>query len=437
MTEREAPFRERASWCLFDFANSPYHTILLTAFGGPYFKNVLADGGIEILGFQLGPNAAWGATFSIAMTFVFLSSPLLGILADRSGKKKLFLTAYVVIGVAAIAALGLVRPGQAGLAFLLYIVASFAIEGAYVFYNAFLPELTTAAKVGRLSGYAWGLGYVGGLIALIAVRPLIPKEYTPESAGSAHYVYWIVAAWYLVFSLPGLLMLRDRTPRAVEVAEGVLSATWAHVKKIVSTLKVYRVVAIFLIAYFLYNDALTTVIEFVGIFTTGVLSFSGGETITLFLVLNLVAAPGAIGFGWLLDRIGGKRSIAITLVLWIVVVVGTALSQSKAHFWPVAVVAALVIGATQASSRALMARFAPRGRTGEFMGLLSLSGKASAVLGPSLYGLVADGLTPSLGEVGAQRAAICAVGSFFAMALVVLRFVDEKRGIAQANEASE
>jgi UMF1 family MFS transporter len=202
-------------------------------------------------------------------------------------------------------------------------------------------------------------------------------------------------------------------------------AAFSELAATVRQITAYRAVALFLVAYFLYNDGITTVIQFTGIYTKEVLAFGPQENVMLFLVLNVIAAPGALVFGSLVDRIGGRKTIQLTLLVWVLVVGAAATATTKAGFWPVALLAAVVIGATQASSRALMARMAPRERMGEFMGFLALSGKASAVMGPTLYGVVADAVgRPGDGGAG-HRIAIACIGVLFVIALLVLRRVDE------------
>ncbi|MEM9195234.1 MAG: MFS transporter, partial [Myxococcota bacterium] len=408
-----------------------------TAFGGPYFSNVLVgDGGLDLFGANIGKTTAWGLAISISMICVTLTAPITGAVADRSGKKRPLLLAYVILGVIATAALGLVPPGAGLTAFLLYIVANFAFEGAYVFYNAFLPELAPPEQLGRLSGYGWALGYIGGLLALVVCLPLVPSEYTAAERGAASNIYYVVAVWYAVFSIPAFVFLRDKGG-GDRPEEGYVLASIRQLIGTLKAIKTFRYVVIFLIAYFLYNDAITTVIEFVGVFTKEVLQFTPGDNIVLFLVLNVIAAPGAMLFGFLLDRIGGKRALMITLVLWVFVVIGAALTQTKGAFWGVAALAAVVIGATQSSSRALMARLAPRKRVGEFMGFLALSGKASAVLGPAIYGIVAENAAPEDDPGMGHRIAIVVIGSFFLIALGVLSRLNERAGMERAREEDE
>ncbi len=413
--------RARIAWCMFDFANSAFPTVALTAFGGPYFQRVLCHGGVNAFGFELTGTAAWGLSIAISMFLVTVSAPITGLLADRGGGRKKFLFTYVAICLVALVGLSMLAPGSGLWAMFFYIVANFAFEGAYVFYNAYLPDLTTPERLGRLSGLGWALGYGGGLLVLLACLPLLPDEFSPETAGSARWVYLVVAIWYAVFSLPAWLWLHDRPVSPESRGDFSVARAFGELFDTFRAARSHRVVFVFLLAYFLYNDGITTVIEFVGIFTQEALAFSPMENIALFLVLNIIAAPGAIFFGRLLDRIGGRRAISYSLIVWVAVVVGASMVQTKMGFWPVAVLAAIVIGATQASSRAYMATIAPEGRTGEFMGFLALSGKASAIFGPLLYGGVVQAAHNPESPGDAHRVAILAIGGLFVVSWFVMR----------------
>ncbi len=427
MAETEiATGRERFAWCLFDFASSPWPTIALTAFGAPYFAKVLAPDGVDLLGIHVPPNTAWGLTASIGMGLVTLTSPAMGALADRAANKKRLLAIYVALCVVATIALAF-TPARSGalIAFLLYVIAGFAFEGAYVFYNAFLPDLAPPDKIGRLSGAGWALGYVGGLAALIVCKPILPTEYTPSEASKGTIVYLVVAVWYVVFAAPAMIVLRER--RTPTSTTGIFRESLRELAKTLRSVRADRAMFAFLVAYLFFTDALNTVIQFTGIYTSEVLHFSPEDNVVLFLVLNVIAAPGAYFFGRLEDRIGGIKALRITLVLWSVVVVLAMTATTKAGFWPVAGLAAVVIGATQSASRAVMARMAPREKIAEHMGLLSLSGKASSVFGPTIYGLVAD-LARRDGDPGfGHRVAIGAIGSLFIVAFFVLHGVDDRR----------
>jgi UMF1 family MFS transporter len=417
-------FFQRAAWCLFDFANSAFPTLALTAFGAPYFASVLVGPrGVDLGPLHLDGTGAWGMTISLSMLAVTLSSPVMGAVADQ-GRKRNLLAIYVGICVAATAALGLIPAGSGLLAMALYAIANFAFEGAYVFYNAFLPELVPPERIGQLSGAGWALGYVGGLGALALALPLLPSHYAAEDAAAGSRVYFLVAAWYAIFSLPTLVRLRDRKVEHRPIAVG---AAFREVARTLRELRHDRAIALFLVAYLLYTDALDTTVHFTGIYTDEVLAFGPEDNVRLFMVLNVIAGPGALGFGFLVDRIGARRSIQIMLSLWCVVIVLAITATDRASFWPAAVVAAIVIGATQAASRSMMALLAPRERMAEMMGFLSLSGKASAIFGPLLYGAVAGAFADS-GQPGrGHRIAIGIVGALFPIAMLVLAKVDPPR----------
>jgi UMF1 family MFS transporter len=424
--------RERIAWCVFDFANSAFPTIALTAFGAPYFVSVLiGPRGVDLGPLHLDGTGAWALTIALSMLAVTITSPVLGAIADR-GRKRALLAAYVALCIAATVGLGLLAPGSGLFAVALYAIANFAFEGAYVFYNAFLPDLAPPDRLGRLSGAGWALGYVGGLLSLILVRPLLPSDYSAAEAAAGSRVYFVVAAWYALFSLPTLLVLRDRAPRAPLD----LGRAFSDVGRTLRGLRAQRAIVLFLIAYLLYTDALDTTIHFTGIYTREVLGFGPDDNVTLFIVLNVIAGPGALLFGALVDRIGPRRGIQATLVVWCAVIVLALAARDRATFWPAAICAALVIGATQAGSRAMMARLAPRDRVAEHMGFLSLSGKASAVFGPLIYGATAAAFHDPAAPGRGHRIAIACVGALFPIAMLVLSRVDDRGARDRGSERS-
>ncbi len=406
MTSRRAA----ASWCLYDAASSAFPTVALTAFGAPYFVGVLASKG------PMAAEALWGITVAAAMLGVTVSAPILGAVADKTGAAKPLLICFTLTCVAATAALGFVGPGRWLSAALLYGIAIFAFEGSYVFYNAFLPALCASSRMGRLSGNAWALGYLGGLAALALCFPWLPQSYSAADAGGAALVYWIVAAWYLILSIPAWIYL----PPKLSAREGT-GGSFAELLQSIRYIRGSRILLCFLIAYFLYTDGIATVIEFTGVFTERVLKFTPRENVILFLTLNVVAAPGAWWVGRVVDRSGPARAVKATLYVWLMVVAGAVVTPNRAWFWGVALLAATVIGATQAASRVWLAQLAPPGRMAQMMGFLTLSGKASSVAGPLIYGTIVAFATPLTSSSMAHRLALGAVGTLFLVALVVLR----------------
>jgi UMF1 family MFS transporter len=409
---------QRFAWCLYDFANSAFPTVIVTAIYVLYFKGTVVGDDPPGLSDRL-----WGTANSVAAAIVFVTAPLLGAIADLSGRKRHFLSAYVVLCVGTTAALSLTGPGTIGLAMALFIAASVGFEGSCVFYNAFLPELVSPDKMGRLSGKGWALGYVGGLLCMGAVFPL--------AQSAIELVPLVVAAWFALFSIPSLLKLRDRRPPLREPGSpSLLTAGLARFVGTLRSIREYRNLARFLVSYFFYNNAVITIIVFAVAFSSDTLQFTLTENIILIGVMNMIAAPGALAFGWIADRIGAKRTLVITLFMWLVVVGGAELAAwpglftvggAKACFWGVAGLASLCIGAIQATSRTFVGQLAPAGRSGEFYGFMAFAGKGSAVLGPLVFGLASDAFD-------SQRVAVLTIGAFFLIGLLLLtRVVDPRR----------
>jgi len=411
---------------MYDFANSAFVTIMITAFYGRYFTDVIARG-------SRAPATLWGVGIGVAQALVALSSPLLGAIADRSGRKRTMLRIYTLVNVAACAGLGLVDPRMplaVPLSLLLIVVADVAFEGGYVFYNAFLPEIAPPDRVGRLSGYGWALGYVGGLgcLILVQVAGWVPESYDGTPSGHPQLIPLAVAAWFALFALPMLLIVRDRQVPKGAPQGGFVRQSLADVRETWGYIRSNKDLLRFFLAYLLFTDALETVIIFTGKFTGDALGFTPRDTIVLFLVLNIVAAPGAVGFGWIVDRLGGIRGVGISVVVWILVVVGSILVQTKGQFWPVAALAAVGLGATQSASRAVVVKFVPRDQVARVFGMMTVVGRASAIVGPVVYGVVND-------ATGSARLAVGTVGLFLVASLILLAGIDEERAIRVAQEA--
>jgi MFS transporter, UMF1 family len=364
----------------------------------------------------------WGAANSAAAFVVFLTAPLLGAVADISGRKRAFLAVYALTCAAATALLSLTGPGTVALAVGAFVLATVGFEGSCVFYNAFLPELVPESRMGRLSGSGWALGYVGGLLCLLAVLPI--------AADHTALVPLVVAAWYFAFSLPSLLFLRDKTRPIRE--PGAPSFLVQGARRFASTLREvrhYPALLRFLAAYFFFENAIVTVIVFTVAFTADTLHFGMTENVVLIIAMNAVAAPGALFFGKLADSAGCKRTLVITILMWLLVVVGSEIAAwpglfsmggAKAFFWGVAALASLCIGASQATARTFVGLLSPEGRSGEFFGYMAFTGKGSAIMGPLVFGLVSNAFQ-------SQRAAVLTIGVFFATGLALLLRVKEER----------
>jgi UMF1 family MFS transporter len=413
--------KEILAWCLYDFANSSFTTVIVTAFYVLYFKNIVFA---EATG--LG-DLWWGISISLSMIVVAISSPILGAVADCSGAKKRFMMGYTALCVVFTGSLYFVGRGDLVPGVLFFVLANIGFEGALVFYNAFLPEIAGRDDMGKVSGWGWSLGYFGGLSCLLLVIPFAAHLKEGETGLQlARLSFPIVALFFLITSLPTFLILRERAvavslPKGSSyVREGFrrLITTFRHIRQ-------YRELLKFLLAFLVYEDAMITIITFTASYADQTLHFSTRENLLLILLVNPAAALGAFVFGYIFDRIGAKKTISWTLILWILVVIAAYFVQTKAQFWVVALIAGLVLGSTQSASRSLVGLFSPRHHNAEFFGFYAISGKFSAILGPLVFGTI-SAITQS------QRWAVLSIGAFFLLGLVLLQWVDEQKGLEAA-----
>jgi UMF1 family MFS transporter len=409
--------REIVAWAMFDFANSSYTTIIVTVAFSVFFRQVVAG----------GPHAdtLWGTAVSLANTVVLLLSPLMGAVADESGRKKGFLFASYLLCVVGTAALAAVGPGDIGLGIALFVVSMVAFSFGENFTAAFLPELSTPANVGRISGFGWGLGYFGGLASLMLVRPWIGKGFTVENLPNLQKAWIATAVFFLVAGLPTFLILRERAPRGHHSLVHYAASSLGRLKTTLREVRRFRELAKFLVVFFLFSCGLTAIIAFVGVFAEHTLRFAANELIGLFLVVQLSSAGGAFAFGFLQDRLGARRTLQLTLLIWILVCIGVYATESKSFFWGLALFAGLGIGSLQSASRGLIGMFSPVEKSGEFFGFWGLAGKAAYAVGPFVFGVVSS-------TTGSQRNAVLFLLTFFTLGLLGLFFVDEKKGVAAA-----
>jgi len=404
---RQGGSRAIAAWVLYDFANSIYPAVITVAVFGVYFTRVVVgndDGRGDLW---------WGRVLSLSMLVVAVTSPAMGAIADRGGLRKVFLAAYTSLCVGAVALFATIRPGELVWPFLLAVVANIGFEGALVFYNAYLPELAPPGRQGRLSGLGFGIGYLGSIVGLLLVLPLV-------HAHAYAWTWWTVALFYGLGALPCLVWLPPpASPR--RVAPGVAAVEgFRRVGSLVREVWAMDDLRRFLIAYFLYIDGVTTAIYFTGIFAATTLGFGDAELISLFVAVQLSALAGALLLARPTDRWGPKVVVSATLVLWTAIDVAVFFVQAKTTFFVVICVAGTGLGAIQAASRAFVSRLAPKGKEGEVFGFYALCGKSSAILGPLLLGTVSHALG------GNQRVALLSLGLFFVAGFLLLQRVGKE-----------
>ena len=406
------------SWCLYDWANSAYPTVVTTFVFGAYFTTAVAET-------PESGTAAWGYAVGIAGLAVALLSPVLGAIADRGGRRKPWLAVLTLIGVTTTAMLWFTRPDSADIMWALVFVtlSSIAFEFGMVFYNAMLPDLAGPGRVGRVSGWGWALGYAGGLTCLVIALFGFVKAETPlfgiptEAAAHVRAVVLLAAAWFGLFSLPLFLFTPDRAAtglgagRAVREGLATLRATLRDIRE-------YGMILRFLVARMFYADGLVTLFAVGGIYAAGTFGMDFGEVVQFGIALNVTAGLGALGFAWADDKIGAKAVIVISLIALIGLGAAALVVESKSGFLYIGMALGVFVGPAQSASRSMMARLAPEELRTEMFGLYALSGRATSFLGP-----IAFGFATSLFD--SQRAGMATILVFLAVGLLLLLPVRE------------
>src|SRR3972149_8299139 len=393
---------------LFVFANTSFSVIIVTVVFSKYFSNHVAG----------GQNWIWGLAVSVSMVIAAFLSPPLGAIADVSRNRKRFLLIFTLLSVCCTLLMFFVKSGDILLGFALFVLANIGFEAGLVFYDAFLPNLTEKKNFGRVSGYGFAMGYVGALAVLLIVMFMLPESTSPDYYYYIRLTFVVAALFFFVFSIPLFLFVRE--PQTSEVIKTDLIRN--GINKSFETLKniffrkKYPPISRFLFAFFLYNDAIITIIAFASIFASNILNMSDEQVIIFFVIVQSTAIAGSFIFGIISDHIGPKKTISITLVVWIVVVIGAFFVQTVSEFYIVGLLAGLAIGSSQSCSRSLMALLTPKDRKAEFFGFYDgLFGKSSAVVGPLIYGIVSD--------ISNERFAALAIGIFFVVGFFVLQKV--------------
>jgi UMF1 family MFS transporter len=404
-------------WCMYDAADSAFTTVIITAFYAPFFSKV-------IVGDPIQGAFLWGIVLPISEVAFALMAPVLGAIADFSGSRKKFLGACALTIVGFTASLWFAGPGMVVLAMVLVTIANLGFAGGGVFIDSFLPGISTESNAGRISGIKWSIGYLSGLVAVVLAGSFAKgiDQPTPELVAQARLIPVIVAVYYAVMVIPTFLFLRDRSvPQPLPPGENYLTIGFRQLRRTFAHIRRYRELVKLLIAFLIYNDGIVTVIFFASLYASDTIGFTAADITILFVATNVVAAASAFGFGRLADAIGQKRAIMISLSIWIAGVSIAYLARDKTTFWVAAVFVGMGMGSAQSVTRSLLALFTPPQNAAEFFGFLGVAGKAMAFLGPFLFGVITR-------ATGSQRPAILAIAPFFVVGMIVLAFVDERRG---------
>jgi len=405
-------------WAMYDFANSGYTTVVITAVFAAYFVGGIAN-------HASWATFAWTAALSVSYAIVMLSMPSIGAYADLRAAKKRLLMLFTAGCVISTAALALAGPGSVALAVVLIIVSNTFYSFGESLTAAFLPELARAESLGKVSGWGWGFGYFGGMLTLgICLGYVIWAQGRGIPASQFVPVTMLITAVvYGAASLVTFRYLRERAqPNTQALRESGFKASMQQLRRTFTQARRYKDFMWLLACAVFYQGGVQVAVALAAIYAESVIGFKQQETMVLIFVLNLAAAGGAFAWGYLQDSIGHKAALGSTLIGWMAVCVIAGLSTSKGQFWWAAAIAGLCMGSSQSAGRAMAGMFAPRKQLAEFYGLWTFAIRLASIIGPLMYG----GITWASG--GNQRLAIMSTSGLFVAGLLLLLPVNVKRG---------
>lgn len=396
------------AWTLFDFGNTGFSVMIVTFGFALYFRSVVAS----------GSDFFWGLAVSLSMLLCALIAPPLGAVADVRAGKKQFLLLFTLLCILSTFGLYFVGKGDLLLGTLLFICANIGFEGGIVFYDSLLPSITSSRSLGRVSGYGYAMGYLGALAILALCLPLLSGGLGDDNLHLFRLSFPIAGLFFFIFSLPLFFLVKE--PEVIDrTKDNALKIGITRSLSTIKSIRSYPQISRFLLAFFFYNDATLTIISFAAIFAEQTLKFSIQELIIFFLTVQTSSILGSIIFGFVADKIGPKRTVVITLIIWLGVIAGAYFTTTKSFFYAVGLLAGVAMGSSQSSSRSLMAKLIPQYRNAEFFGLYDgFFGKASAIVGPIMFGLLSDLL--------GQRFAVASLSLFFILGLYLISKINSQ-----------
>jgi len=372
------------AWTMYDWANSTFATTIAAAVLPVYYSTVASK--------NLQPHEAtsnWAFTTTIALVLVALLGPILGAMADFSGAKKRFMSIFVVVGVTGTALLYLVKSGDWFMASVFYIIGSIGFAGANVFYDSLLPHIAHEDEIDQVSSRGYAMGYAGGgiLLSINLVMIMFSPDHLTELMTRLSFL--TVSIWWLVFTIPLWRNVKEPPRRilASEIGFNPIKASFSRLSNTFKEIKKYKELTKFIVAFWLYNNGIGTIIFMATIYGTE-LGFSSTTTIGTLLMVQFVAIPFAFLFGWLAKKIGTKRSILLSLMIYTLIAIGGYFLYKEIHFWLLGFAVATVQGGSQALSRSLFGRMMPKSKSAEFYSFFSVSEKIAGTVGPLLFGVV-------------------------------------------------
>jgi UMF1 family MFS transporter len=416
------------AWCMYDWANSPFATTLMSALFPPFFRSLVIEAGLPVS----DATAYWGYTASAALLISACISPVLGAVSDYTGGKKRFVGIFAGVGILATASFVFIGSDTWSLASLLYIVAAVGFSGSIVFYESLLPHITNKDNIDSVSSRGYATGYLGGgtLLAINVLWVSHPEWFGMPDIGFALRASFLsVAIWWAVYSIPFFARVPEPPANGErgKLRRAVLLEGFGRLRRTFREVRKFRQLFVFLVAFWVYSDGIGTIIRMATAYGDEI--GIGITDMTLALVLTqFVAVPFTILFGRHAVRFGAKRSIMLTLFVYMLVSTAAYFMSTSWHFYMLALAVGTVQGGAGALSRSLYGSMVPKNRSAEFFGFYSLSAKFAGIFGPMVFGIVSQ-------FVGHSRFSIVSVVIFFVAGAAILARVDVDEGVRVAREA--
>ncbi|TXL63974.1 MFS transporter [Cerasibacillus terrae] len=410
------------SWILYDFGNSAFATTIMAAVLPTFYYDVAAKGLDSSLA-----TSYWGYSQSIAALIVAILGPILGAISDFSHAKKKFLRFFCYMGVIASILLAFVGEGDYIFASVLLIIGTIGFSGGNVFYDAFLPEIAEGDEMDRVSSHGFAWGYIGGGI-LLAINLLMILKHDwfgiPNATVASQVSFASVGVWWFIFSIPLFKNIREEKKTVVKRNQSYVSIGFSRVANTFKEIKQYKQLLLFLLAFWLYNDGISTIIKMATIYGKDI-NIGTNDLIAALLITQFIGIPCTFFFGWLAKKLSAKSALTISLYAYLAIVVLGYFMSSAFHFYILAICVGFVQGGAQSLSRSIYGRMVPANKHAEFFGFYGISSKFSAVFGPFLFALVGQ-LT------GSSRLGIISLVFFFIAGIILLKFVNIDQGIKEA-----
>ena len=411
---------EILSWCMYDWADQAFATTVMAAVLPVYYS--------QVAGADLPGNTAtvyWAYTMTIGLFIIALIAPIMGAIADLSGVKKKLLLVFAALGIFSSALLYFVTTGDWLMASVFFILGNIGFSLSEVFYNALLPHVAGPEKIDYVSTKGYAFGYFGGGV-LLAINVLM-IELMSDKMLATRLSFVTVAIWWAVFTIPIIKNVRE--PKVSENKQPHLNPFVAGYKRLATTfreLRSYRQLFLFLVAFWVYNDGIGTIIKMATIYGAEI-GIDQTALIGALLMTQFVGIPFSFAFGRLAKYLGTKNSIMLGLFVYTLISIGGFFMETALHFWILAFLVGTVQGGTQALSRSLFGSMLPKSRTGEFFGFYGMSAKFAGIFGPLLFAIVSQ-------IAGSSRLSIISLIVFFIVGAFLLSRVDEKKGMEMARE---